>query len=97
MINRNNYTSNEDPILKCKVENSINIITDGKLPGNANISNDLITYGGKCIAKIYTTICQNIWKTKVWQINGQVSNNPYYEKGDSKKCPNYRSLSLIPL
>ena len=92
LINRNN-TANEDPlpILGCKVEIAINMLKDGNSPGNDNIPNELIKYGGKCIAKIYTIICQNIWKIKIWL-------NQWTKSliiPIMKKYSNYRTLSLI--
>ena len=68
LTNRNqNNTDIEEtlPILKSEVENSINMLKNDKTPGNDNISAELIKHGGESIIKIYTEICQNIWKTKI--------------------------------
>ena len=66
------------------------MLKDGKSPGNDIIPSELITYGGKRIAKIYTKICQNIWKTKIWPDQWTKSLIiPILKKGDSKKCSNY--------
>ena len=42
------------------------MLKNDKTPGNDNISAELIKHGGESIIKIYTEICQNIWKTKIW-------------------------------
>ena len=44
------------------------MLKDYKSPGCDNITSELIRYGGKRTAKIYTTILQNIWKTKIWPV-----------------------------
>ena len=59
MINHNNNIANDDLILECEVENSINILKDGKSPGNAKIQDEMITYRGKRIAKIYMLSPEN--------------------------------------
>ena len=74
LTNRNQNNTNIEetlPILKSEVENAINMLKNDKTPGNDNISAELIKHGGESIIKIYTEICQHIWKIKIWQINGQ--------------------------
>ena len=69
LTNRNqNNTDIEETltILKSEVENAINMLKNDKTPGNDNISAELIKHGGENIIKIYTEICQNIWKIKIW-------------------------------
>ena len=70
------------------------MLKDGKSPGNDNIPSELINYGGKHIAKIYTTICHNIWKTKMVRLMDKVFN--ILMKCDYKTFSNYRTLNLIP-
>ena len=73
------------------------MLKNDKTPGNDNISAELIKHGGESIIKIYTEICQNIWKTKIWPdqwTKSLIIHIP--KKGDTKKCSNYRTLSLIP-
>ena len=100
LTNRNqNNTDIEEtlPILKSEVENAIYMLKNDKTPGNDNISGELIKHGGESIIKIYTEICQNIWKTKIWPDQWTKSLIiPIPKKGDTKKCSNYRTLSLIP-
>ena len=100
LTNRNqNNTDIEEtlPILKSEVENAIYMLKNDKTPGNYNISAELIKHGGESIIKIYTEICQNIWKTKIWPDQWTKSLIiPIPKKGDTKKCSNYRTLSLIP-
>ena len=91
--------SNEEPlpILECEVRNEILTLKNGKSPGPDNIPSELLKHGGESLIKIFTTMCQQIWKTKKlpshWTKSFII---PIPKKGDSRKCSNYRTLSLIP-
>ena len=72
-------------------------LKNGKSPGPDNIPGELLKHGGESLIKIFTTICQQIWKTKKWPDQWTKSLIiPIPKKGDSRKCSNYRTLSLIP-
>ena len=92
LTNRNqNNTDIEETlqILKSEVENAINMLKNDKTPGNDNISAELIKHGGESIIKIYTEICQHIWKTKIWPDQWTKSLIiPIPKKVDTKKCSN---------
>ena len=61
-INSNEYSF---PLLESEVRNAILTLKNGKSPGPDNISSELLKLGGESINKIFTTICQQIWKKKV--------------------------------
>ena len=76
LINRHdNYlcinTNIEDllPILESEVKYSSKMLKGGKSSCIYNSPCEMKEYGGVIITKIYTMICQNIWKTKNYQIN----------------------------
>ena len=43
-----------------------------------------------------TSLCNSIWKTKIWPNDRKKSIYvPIYKKGDKKECGNYRTIALI--
>ena len=62
-INSNEYSI---PKLESEVRNAILTLKNGKSPGPDNITSELLKHGGESIIKIFTTIFQQIWKTKKW-------------------------------
>ena len=85
------------PILESEVRNAILTLKNGKSPCPDNIPGELLKHGGESLIKIFTTICQEIWKTKKWPDQWTKSLIiPIPKKGDSRKCSNYRTLSHIP-
>ena len=99
LLKHNTMNSNEKPlpILECEVRNAILNLKNDKSPGPDNILSELLKYGGESLIKIFTTMCQQIWKSKKrpcqWT-KSLIIQIP--KKGDSRKCSNYRTLSLIP-
>ena len=84
------------PILESEVEHAIKSLKDGKTPGPDNIPSELIKHGGENIQKLSTSLCQMIWNTKEWPIQWTCSLViPIPKKGDSRKCSNFRIISLI--
>ena len=99
LLKPNIMNNNEEslPILESEVRNAIRTLKNGKSPGPDNIPGELLKHGGESLIKIFTTICQQIWKTKKWPDQWTKSLIiPIPKKGDSRKCSNYRTLSLIP-
>ena len=98
LLKPNKINSNEDSltILEYEVRNVIVTLKNGKSPGPDNIPSELLKYGGERIIKIFTTICQQIWKTKKWPDQWTKSLIiPIPKKTDSRTCSNYRTLSLL--
>ena len=99
LLKPNKINSNEDslPILESEVRNPILTLKNGKSPSPDNFPSELLKkHGGESIIEIFTTICQQIWKTKKWPDQWTKSLIiPIPKKADSRKCSNYRTLSLI--
>ena len=53
------------PILKDEVINNIKSLKDGKLPGNDNISSELLKHGGDAIVNVFTELCQKSWSEEM--------------------------------
>ena len=69
---------------------AMNSIKKRKSPG-VDIKN-----GGEKMVQAVTTICQSIWRDKGWPAQWTKSIMiPLPKKGNSKKCQNYRTISLI--
>ena len=99
LLKPNIMNNNEEslPILESEVRNAIRTLKNGKSPDPDNIPGELLKHGGESLIKIFTTICQQIWKTKKWPDQWTKSLIiPIPKKGDSRKCSNYHTLSLIP-
>ena len=99
LLKPNIMNNNEEslPILESEVRNAILTLKNGKSPDPDNIPGELLKHGGESLIKIFTTICQQIWKTKKWPDQWTKSLIiPIPKKGDSRKCSNYCTLSLIP-
>ena len=46
--------------------------------------------------KVLHSICQQIWKTQQWPLDWKSSVFiPIPKKGNTKECPNYRTIALI--
>ena len=97
LLKPNKINSNKDSLPILEVRNAMLTLKNGKSPGPDNIPSELLKHGGESIIKIFTTICQQIWKIKKWPDQWTKSLIiPIPKKGDSWKCSNYRTLSLIP-
>ena len=52
--------------------------------------------GGEVVTEVLTTLCQKIWETKQWPTEWTQSLIiPIPKKGDTRKCQNHRTISLI--
>ena len=95
LLKPNIMNNNEEslPIFESEVRNAIRTLKNGKSPGPDNIPGELLKHGGESLIKIFTIICQQIWKTKKWPDQWTKSLIiPIPKKGDSRKCSNYRTL-----
>ena len=93
-------TSSNDPvhleILESEVESALKSLKLGKAPGIDNIPADLLVHGGESVVKVYTRICNYVYKTGNWPEDWTKSIViPLPKKGNLKQCKNYRTISLI--
>ncbi|CAH1240999.1 Hypp6277 [Branchiostoma lanceolatum] len=83
-------------ILESEVVAAIKALKLGKSPGIDNVPGELLKAGGETVARLYTRICNHVFKTgkwpKAWTTSVVI---PLPKKGNLKKCPNYRTISLI--
>ena len=96
IISQNTDNVDELPILKSKVEDSIQKLKEGKSLGIDNIPGELLKYGGDAIVNVFTELCQLSWSNKEWPkqwIESLIV--PILKKGNLRKCENYITLSLI--
>jgi len=86
----------EPEILESEVRAAIKKLKPRKAPGVDRIEGDLIRLGGDVIIKAMHEICNKIWKTghfpKLWTQSLIVV---IPKKGDTTKCENNRTISLI--
>ena len=83
-------------ILESEVVNALKSLKLGKAPGIDNVPADLLVHGGESVVKIYTRICNYVYKTGNWPKDWTKSIViPLPKKGNLKKCQNYRTISLI--
>ena len=66
LLKKNSMNNNEEPlpIIECEVRDAILTLKNGKSPGIDNIPSVLLRHGGESLIQIFTTLCQEIWKTK---------------------------------
>ena len=87
LLKKNTMNNNEELlILECEVCDAIQTLKNVKSSGLYNIPSELLKHGGESLIIIFTTLCQEIWKT-----NAQ--NHLYKKKWLSKifKLPNSKS------
>lgn len=86
----------EPEILESEVRAAINKLKPRKASGVDRIEGDLIRLGGDTVVKAMHEICNKIWKTgqfpKLWTQSLIVV---IPKKGDTTKCENNRTISLI--
>ena len=86
----------EDEILKSEVEIAIKGLKRNKIPGEDNISAELIQEGGETTVNIMHVLCNKILNSGVWPTQWtEVILIPLPKKANSKKCSDYRTLSMI--
>jgi hypothetical protein len=90
---------NENPepdILRSEVEEAIRYLKTNKSPGIDNIPAELIKMLGEKAIKAIHDICNMVWKTGIWPRDWVHSTFvPLHKKGSTRKCENYRTVSLI--
>lgn len=83
-------------VLRAEVEAAIKDMQPRKAAGIDNIPAELIKGGGEELTDMLTKICREIWRTKQWPkewLRSVVV--PLPKSGNSSKCENYRTISLI--
>lgn len=86
----------EPDILRSEVEWAIGALNKGKAPGVDEIPIEMIQALGNDAIKVFTTLCQQIWKTKEWPNEWKRSIFiPIPKKANAKDCSNYRTIALI--
>ena len=84
------------PVMKEEVKEAVKSLQGGKSPGLDNIPSELLKQGGEAVTEVLTTLCQKIWETKQWPTEWTQSLIiPIPKKGDTRKCQNHRTISLI--
>ena len=84
------------PVLKEEVEQAIKGLKGGKSPGPDNIPSELLKCGGEAVTTVLTALCQTIWEKKQWPREWTQSLIiPLPKKGNTRKCQNHRTISLI--
>ena len=84
------------PILREEVVEAIKTLKPGKAPGVDNITSELLIAGGDAVVDVLHSVCNHTWKTGEWPskwTRSLIITIP--KKGNSKKCENYRTISLI--
>lgn len=83
-------------LLESEIRTAISKIKSRKAPGIDGIEGELIKGGGKAIVRIMHKICNKIWATgefpMLWTKSLLVT---IPKKGDTTKCENHRTISLI--
>ena len=86
----------EQSILESEVRTAIAKIKSRKAPGIDGIEGELIKEGGEAVVQMIHKICNRIWDTgefpTLWTKSLVVT---IAKKGDTTKCENYRTISLI--
>ena len=74
----------------------IKSLKTGKAPGKDDIRPEMLKamniYGVRCLTRVCKVACRTGQAPKQWQSSVTIS---IYEKGDKRKCNNYRGISLI--
>ena len=78
------------------MKEAIRHIYNIKTPGYDGIPIAFLKAGCDEDIRVMTSLCNSIWKTKIWPNNWKKSIYvPIYKKGDKKECGNYRIIALI--
>ncbi|XP_071580973.1 uncharacterized protein [Temnothorax nylanderi] len=86
----------EPPILKSEVEEAITHLKPNKAPGLDEVSAEKIKLLGDEGIRIIHDICNKVWQSGQWPKNWAKSAViPIHKKGSTRKCQNYRTISLI--
>jgi hypothetical protein len=86
----------EPDILMSEVKDAINKLKSNKSPGSDNIPAEILKRLGTNGLKTLHLTCNDVWRTCIWPSDWVDSNFvPLFKKGSTKKCENYRTVSLI--
>ena len=88
--------SHDAPIMSSEVRRAISDLKKNKSPGIDEVPAELIQHGGQVVVDHYTSLCQKIYQTKEWPkkwTQSLIIKLP--KKGNTKKCENNRTISLI--
>ena len=86
----------EPDILECEVKWALGSITMNKASGGDGTPFDLLQILKDDAVKVMHSICQQIWKTQLWEQDWKRSVFiPVPKKGNAKECSNYHTIVLI--
>ena len=86
----------ESDILECKVKQALGSIYTNKASGDDGFLLELFQILKDDAVKVLHSICQQIWKTHQWPQDWKKSVFiPIPNKGNTKECSNYHTISLI--
>ena len=86
----------EPDILECEVKWALGSITTNKAGGGDAIPVELFQILKDDAVKVLHSICQQIWKTQLWQQDWKrLVSIPIPKKGNAKECSNYHAIALI--
>ena len=86
----------EPDILECEVKWALESITMNKASGCNGIPVELFHILKDDAVKVLHSICQQIWKTQQWPMDGKRSVFiPIPKKGNAKESSNYPTIALI--
>ena len=86
----------EPDILECEVKWALGSITMNKTSGGDGIPAELFQILKYDAVKVLHSICQQIWKTQLWQQDWKrLVSIPIPKKGNAKECSNYHTIALI--
>ncbi|XP_063599479.1 uncharacterized protein LOC134775799 [Penaeus indicus] len=88
-------TSHELEITVSEIQQALRKLSMNKSPG-VDIPAELIKAAGEAGVSMMLTLCNKIWKSRIWPTEWKASLFiPLFKKGD-KDCKNYGTISLIP-
>ncbi|PVD38789.1 hypothetical protein C0Q70_01412 [Pomacea canaliculata] len=82
-------------VLRAEVEAAIRDILSGKAADIDSVPAELIKGMGEEVTDVLTKICRKIWRTKQWPEWLRSLVVPLPKSGNSSKCENYPTISLI--
>lgn len=86
----------EPDILRSEICSAISALKNNKAPGPDLITAEVIKSLDKSGTEILFNICNHVWRHGDWPKDWVKSTIiPLHKKGSTKKCENYRTLSLI--
>ncbi|XP_042864337.1 uncharacterized protein LOC122248391 [Penaeus japonicus] len=86
----------EPPPLIDEIREAIKELKLGKSPGNDQVTAEMIKNGGENVEIFYHRLCNKIWIENKWPDDwGESVFVPIPKKGDTLKCSNNRTISLI--